>query len=309
MDSDSKRFVEREVRAEDPNLSREANQLLTEELREAVGTDSVTVPREAADRAGTLGARPRRTVGTVLAANRLLVTITFIALLIVGVIVALSTGSWWAVVAACGVHALGTIIVISMTLRLSTEVEHVDPTTAARLEDEGVADPNRALTDLIESYGSPGNSRGAAEVVSTGHNRVSGTPAEDPLRATVEQKSAQTPSASPVEPSTHRGAPALLPIIAVAGSVIVGVIAAIAIGGIGWVGAVIVAGAALAWLLLVRRFDGQGEADEDASRGPDRSSGESRPGRRSRLYPTIAIVVAAVMAGVLLVGAIAGHLG
>jgi hypothetical protein len=307
MDTDGKRLVEREVRANDPNLSTEANELLTDELREAVGSDHVAVPVEAARGAGTLGASERRTLVTLLAANRLLVGITFAVLLIVGVIVGLATGSWWAVVAAAGVHALGTLAVISMALRLSTEVEHVAPSTAARLEDEGVADPDRALTDLIESYGSPRQARGAAEVVSTGHNRVTVAPGDDPLRSTVEQKTAITPAGSPVEPSTHRGAPALLPIAAVGGSLAVGIGAAIALGGLAWVGAAVLVGASLVWLMLVRQFDATGETQTDESR-VGRQPGDDAAGRRRRLLPTVAVVVAAVVGGVILVGAIGGYL-
>jgi hypothetical protein len=284
------RLVERDVRADDPNLSPEANQLLTRELREAVGRDRVQVPREQADHAGTLGARPRRTLRSVAAGNRLLIAITFVALIIVGVIVALSTDSWWAVVAAAGVHALGTIVVLSMTLRLSTEVEHVDPTVAARLEDEGVADPDRALSDLVESYGSGGDVSGGEATVSGGRDEMRTSPDEDPARASAEQKSAMTPSADGSAPTGDRGAPALIPIVAVVGSVVVGLGSAIAVGGIAWLGAAILIAASLAWLALVLHL-GHGER------------------RGLRLVPTIVLVVAAVVAGVILVGAIGGYLG
>src|SRR3954471_16955823 len=162
--SRDRRFVERDVRVDDPGLSPEANQVLTRELQEAVGADRVTVPAERADDLGRLGERTRPTFAAALGSNRVLIAITFVVLLIVGVIVALTTGSWWAVVAAAAVHAAGTLIIISMALRLSTEVEHMAPEAAAQLEAEGVADPDRALSDLVEQYSQEPEARGAAEV-------------------------------------------------------------------------------------------------------------------------------------------------
>src|SRR5919206_3952649 len=232
MASDPSPRVRAEVRADDPELSPEANRLLTNELREAVGTDSLELPRERAEQAGRISAAGRPGLATLLATNRLLLVIAFVALVIVGVIVSLATGSWWAVVAAAAVHALGTIIVGAATLRLSTQVEHVDPTVAARLVDEGVSDPDEALSDLVTQYAGDRDARGAAEVVSTGHNEVSVSPDDDPARAGVEQRTALTPAGSPVAPSGRTGAPAILPLVAVVGSVGVGVAGVIIVGAI-----------------------------------------------------------------------------
>lgn len=294
MTSDPRRPVDTDVRANDPNLSPEANRLLTEELQEAVGQERIRLPPEQARRAGTLSGSQRRGLTSVLVENRLLLLITFTALVVVGVIVSLASGTWWAVVAAAAVHAVGTLIVASGTLRLSTEVEHVEPTTAARLADEGVADPERALTDLVEQYADGDGANGAADVVSSGHNRVTASPGEAPLQSGVEQQTAMTPAGSPVEPSGDDGAPAILPVLAVAASVVIGLAAAIALGGVAWVGAAMLVGAGIGWTALVRRMDGHGEA---------------RSGRRTtRLLLTLAIVVTAVVAGVILVGAMAGYL-
>jgi hypothetical protein len=300
--------VEREVRAEDPDLSPEANRLLTEELREAVGTDRVQVPAERTDSVGRVPGTGHSTLVGTLATNRLLVIISFVILLVVGVIIALATGNWWAVVAACGVHAAGTLIVGTIVLRATTQVEHLDPATAARLEEEGVADPDRALSDLIEHYEAGGDARGAAEVVSEGHNRVSAEPEDDPASAEVEQETAQTPAGSPVEPAGPRGAPALLPILAVAGSVVVGVVVALLLGGIAWVAAALLVASSLGWLLLQRTMAGAADDRHDGGGGPDREPGDTRKGQRRRLVPTMAVVVGAVVAGVILVGRLAGYL-
>jgi hypothetical protein len=53
-DREPRRFVSRDVRADNPNLSPEANRLLTDELREAVGADRVEVPGDGAERAAAL---------------------------------------------------------------------------------------------------------------------------------------------------------------------------------------------------------------------------------------------------------------
>jgi Flp pilus assembly protein TadB len=282
-------MVEREVRADDPNLSPEANRLLTEELQDAVGTDRVRLPRDQADDAGRVKGSGEGKLGALLASNRLFLAVTFVALVIVGVIVSLATHTWWAVVAACGVHALGTLLVGSLTLRLSTEVEHVDPSTAARLEDEGVGDPDRALSDLVEAYAAAESPATGDGTVSDDHNRVTAEPADAPLRSAAEQKRAMTPAGTPVGPSGgspvssdgDHGSPVLLPLLAVGASVIVGVVAAIALGGIAWLAALMLVGAAIGWFLLTRY---------------------------PKLPLMVPIVVLAVVGGVILVGAIADYL-
>jgi hypothetical protein len=292
MALEHKRTVNREVRAADPELSPEANELLTSELREALGTDHVEVSPAQAEGLERVPGAGHSTVGATLASNKLLIGITFAALVVVGIIVALATGNWWAVVVAAAVHALGTLIVVSMTLRMSTQTEHVDPSVAARLEEEGVADPDAALSDLVAGYAVEGG--GAGEVVSAGHNRITATPDDDRIRAQGEQRTAQTPSAEPIEPGGYIGAPMLLPLIAVAGSLILGIVVAAIEGGVAWLGALLLMGAAAAWALLQLRMIRAERGHRIRSHNP--------------LIPTAAIVVVAVVAGVIIVGAIAGYL-
>lgn len=174
------RTVRRSVRSEDPSLSDEANRLLTEELRRAVGRDEVEVPADALDRSrerhGAHGA-----IVTTLIANGTVLLFTFLALVVVGVIVSLATGSWWALAIAVGVHALGTMIAAASAVALTTEVEHADPSTAARLEEEGVPDPDRVLTELVEDYG--GATQAPTGVEATTAQRRAMTPSADGSRA------------------------------------------------------------------------------------------------------------------------------
>jgi hypothetical protein len=180
----------REVVSEDPSLSPEANRVLTEEARAAVGADRVRVPRDKPhverDRAGTHGS-----LAESFAANRLIIAITFGSLLVVGAIVALATGSWWAVVVAALVHAIGTFVVLTMLGSAVRQTEHASPTATALLAEEGVADPDARLSDLVEEYSG----------VESGENAQPDDPSQAPARAATEQRSANTPAGVPTEPA------------------------------------------------------------------------------------------------------------
>ena len=78
-------------------------------------------------------------------------------------------------------------------------------------------------------------------------------------------------------------------------------------GGEAWIGALLLVGSSVAWLLLQWRMAGGAEEQDEAAAGPRRRAGDSRAGRLTRLLPTVAIVVAAVVAGVIIVGALAGY--
>jgi Flp pilus assembly protein TadB len=291
--ADDGKFVREEVRVDDPQLSAEGNRVLTSELREALGTDEVEVPVERASEMHRLPDRERRTVGSLIGENRMLVAVAFVPLLVIAVIISLSTDSWWAVVAACAVHAVGTLIVASVVLRATTAVERVAPESAARLQDEGVGDPDQALSDMIERLGSAEGDRGAAEVVEGGNNRITASPGEDRAQASAEQRTAVTPSASRTAPAGTGGPPMVLPIVAVASSALVAIAVAIWEGGIAWIGALVLLAVSLAWLLLMRRL-ASGERRDDTRKLP--------------ALVTSVLVVAAVIAGVVLVGAIGGYL-
>lgn len=139
------------VRSDDPSLSPEANRLLTLELREVIGVESVMVPVGTPVR----HTRPHGTRGPLAAnliANRQILLITLATAIVFGVFLSLVTGSWWALVAAVAIHALATTAVAGGVIRLAALTEHVSPAVAARLEAEGVADPDRVLTRLVEEF-------------------------------------------------------------------------------------------------------------------------------------------------------------
>jgi hypothetical protein len=99
---------------------------------------------------------------------RALFIVTLLAAVTLGAVIVLSTGSWWALVVAVGVHAVGTMVVASGAIQLTTQIEHASPQTTARLEEEGVADPDRVLSDLVEEYTGEAELSPAAGVISAG---------------------------------------------------------------------------------------------------------------------------------------------
>jgi hypothetical protein len=170
-DNTSQQRKRRPVRSEDPSLSDSANELLTHELRAAIGAAEVVVSEDAPNRREDRHATRSR-LGTTLSANRLILIVTFVAAVVVGGVVALVTEQYWAVVLAAALHAMGTLVVAGGAIELTTNIEHVSPAVAARLEEEGVADPDRVLSELIVDFADGRDARGVPEVITTGHNEA-----------------------------------------------------------------------------------------------------------------------------------------
>jgi hypothetical protein len=188
-DRDSSRSERREVRSQDPSLTPEANRILTQELRAAVGRDEVEVPRTRAH----VEHEPhggRSGIAVAISQNRLIVALTLLAALVVGAIVSLATGSWWFLLLALGLDVLGMLAVAAIVLAMTTQTEHMSPGAAARLADEGVEDPDAVLSDLVEEYAP--DDRGGDERATS--------PQEDPAQAAAEQRSSVTPSQDPSRP-------------------------------------------------------------------------------------------------------------
>src|SRR5215207_7476944 len=103
--NDQQQTERRFVRSEDPNLSAEANAALTEELQQAVGAQSVSMPADSPDPATAERAGDSTAKATAVSMRPLFI-VTLLVAVTVGAIIAMSTGSWWALVGALGVHAL-----------------------------------------------------------------------------------------------------------------------------------------------------------------------------------------------------------
>jgi hypothetical protein len=276
----------RPVRSEDPSLSPEANRLLTEELRAVIGREEVEVatdtPRRTEERHGTRSRFVAR-----LLSHRQIALVSLLAAIVVGGIVSLSTGAYWAVLVAVGLHALGTMVVVAGAVQLTTEVEHVAPEAAARLEDEGVADPDRVLTELVEDFAGAERAGGVPEVLASGHNERSVHASDDPALAALEQRTAMTPQSEPGEAAGERSAMEALPWWVVVGMIVFSVAAA-PFASRGWALPLVVVPIGLGWIATQRWMA-----------RPDRGTSERRPGdsraARRRLVPIGGFVVAAVV--------------
>jgi uncharacterized membrane protein YcjF (UPF0283 family) len=158
------------------DLSPETNRRLTEELRDAVGRDDVAVPSRApASRRAAL--------------NQPVLLFGALVLVAVGVIASVATDAWIFVIVALVVALVGVGVMVTAVLRLTRDVERPSAELAAALAEEGVADPDRLMSDLVEDASDADRSQGRF------------TPTQrDPARATVEQRSAMTPSSQPSEP-------------------------------------------------------------------------------------------------------------
>jgi hypothetical protein len=248
--SDHAQTERRFVRSEDPSLTPEANRMLTEELREVVGKDEVRVPvgtpRRAGDRHGD-----HSTLVATLVSNRPIILVTLLMAVVVGGIVSLTTGWYVAVLLAVGLHALGTMLVAAGAVQLTTQVEHVAPETAARLEAEGVGDPDRVLGQLVEDFAGATEAGGVTEVVSSGNNDRTVHATDDPAKAMLEQRTAMTPQSAPGQAAGEGSAVALLPWWIVVGMMVVSVVAAPFVAQ-GWVLPLILIPLGLGWMAMQR---------------------------------------------------------
>jgi hypothetical protein len=145
----------RAVRSDDPSLSSEANQRLTEELREIIGADAVDVPRGRPDPSHARHAR-HTPIASELIADRLGYAAAALVLIVVLAIVGLATGSVIALIAAFAVLLIAITLALWLVLGLTAEREHPSPELAALLEEEGVGDPDRLLTDLVDEFRADG---------------------------------------------------------------------------------------------------------------------------------------------------------
>jgi hypothetical protein len=134
--------------------SHDPKQELKAELRDALGDE---VDDATAERA--LGDPPRSRFATVISENQLLIGITLVGAIVFGAILSLALDSWVFLVLAVLVHALGTIAVTALAVWLATSGEKPDPRTVARLEEEGVTDPEQALNDAVQNVRHEGTGR------------------------------------------------------------------------------------------------------------------------------------------------------
>jgi hypothetical protein len=285
-DETKTRTERRFVRSEDPGLTPEANRLLTEEVREVIGADEVEVPVDTPHRSTDRHGGHSPLVATLIA-NRPLIIVTLLAALVVGGIVSLTTGYYVAVLLAVGLHALCTMLVAAGAVQLTTQVEHVGPETAARLEQEGVADPDRVLTELVEDFAGAQQAGGMTEVIGSGNNERTVEAGDDPAQAMLEQRTAMTPQAHPGPSAGEGSAIALLPWWVVVGVMVISVVA-IPFFSQGWVLPLVIVPLGLAWMAMQRWM-----ARAESARS-SRATGDTAGAQRRFAPITIFVVVGVI---------------
>lgn len=177
------------------NDTGQARELLIGELKDAVGDEAVERADLDVDRA--LASNPRSLQGA-FASSRLLLIVLGAALLVVGVVASLATGSWVWFAVALGAHALLAGVVIATAFALSTEVEKPAPTTTTALEAEGVADPEGALNDLVEQVAHQEEGSRAKRTLEQEDDTIRSE--ADRAAAAAAQQTASTPASEPTTP-------------------------------------------------------------------------------------------------------------
>lgn len=88
-------------------------------------------------------------------------------------------------------------VIASLAVKASTQVEKPDPVAVGRLEEAGVADPERVLNDLIESSVGDREDDRAKRAVAKDEGET--PPDEDAGKAAVQQQGSMTPASEPTE--------------------------------------------------------------------------------------------------------------
>jgi hypothetical protein len=140
------------VVTKNPEYSDRANEIIADEMREAVGAPRVEM-RE--PDAGEKLRHRRSDTTAVFFNNRILLGITGFMLVAVAAFVGVGlTESWWYLPFAVGVALLGFVIFTMLFAQTTTEVEKPDPTKVVELEEEGVLDPEGELNERVAALDS-----------------------------------------------------------------------------------------------------------------------------------------------------------
>jgi lysylphosphatidylglycerol synthetase-like protein (DUF2156 family) len=243
------RLEDREVKAADPQLSPETNQRLTAELQEVIGAEHVQVP---ADRPhGSRGELPpQHDLSAFLNLNRLAVLFGVGVAVVVGGVISLTTGDWWFLVLAAGVHALGTMTMYVMSFRITAITEHPSPTVAAAMAEEGVRSPDARFSRMVDEFRTEPEP-GAAEILSPDSNERTVPAVEAPATAGAEQATAMTPTAMPSASAPPGGTPdAIISVTAITLLILSIVLPATMGGGWLWLTVAVMAPICAGWFVL-----------------------------------------------------------
>jgi hypothetical protein len=139
---------ERPIRVRDPRLSEEANELLSAELRRALGRD--TAPISEADLDRPPAPDEPAALERALVSMRFLLAVVLPGALIVGAGLSLLLDTWWIVAAVAAAYVLATGIVVGLGLTTAAQrMAEPSPELLARLRREGIADPEREFRQRV----------------------------------------------------------------------------------------------------------------------------------------------------------------
>ena len=130
-----------------------------------------------------------------MASSRLLVTVSLAFAIVLGAFLTLTSGSWVWLPLVLAIHAGGTAAVVVVTMRLLGQVEAPDPRVTARLEAEGMRDPERELNDRIESDGGREPGKRVKRLLGEDAGELA-SPGDDAAAAARDQQVAWTPASA-----------------------------------------------------------------------------------------------------------------
>ena len=165
-------------------MNPDAERTMQHELEQALGE------RVSRDEARAALERPAPTLAHWLREQQLQIAIAGAAALVVGASISLWLKSWVFTVLALVVHAVATVVVGYVVLRVTSEVEKPDPRTVARLQDEGVDDPESKLNLAIQAHEGAEGDRVRREFE---------VDAEDQESSAAKQQASITPSSEETE--------------------------------------------------------------------------------------------------------------
>src|SRR4051794_1922055 len=210
MSQEEEETVRVPVEVHDQKLSERANEILTEEVREALNTDEVEVSKAHADDLGRTDlSATSRTMTSQLWESRVLVGVTFFTAVVVGAIIALITGKWWAILIPEVVHFGATMLVSYLAIRSTTNVEKPSAAHVEELAEEGVRDPEETLNNAVQEFAGDDEDRGK-EVMRADESH--GVREDAPGGSPLDQQSAVNPS-SDSEEAENGGGPAPTPLV------------------------------------------------------------------------------------------------
>ena len=130
----------------------DAERTMREELEDALGE------RVSDEEARAALERPAPTLSHWVKEQKLAVAITGSSAVVIGAMLALALDSWLVLVLVLLVHGLMTAVVGVMVLKIAGETDKPSPETVARLQHEGVDDPEARLNRAIQAHVSVGDS-------------------------------------------------------------------------------------------------------------------------------------------------------